>query len=358
MDIYESRQHSPRLISPERWEVKPWRPKKRDKRTNRPVENTEVWKVDDDRNLFAPPANCQDCCLALAGKRRMAGGVASFLVMAGRCAKLWDRPDIVEIDVVFGNLIWWHKYIMSKCFVIEILLFSCLIASVPLHEFYLAVNENQSGNSTYKNYLILMYFVFWWHDARCSCTWDFWDWSIHWAFLSSWIYVVYLRKSHRWTHLVFFWGARKLYLLTLCRHSDQVLKESWMAKLATCIYDDCVDFWILDVWFSTFSTLTCHINNKKQCGRWPWVVSCCPPWHWFIVGPTQKMSPFWGVDSIPPVVLGEFVCCNCFRPGHQSHGPGSGVPRILLKKAPTSQSQAQHVLFFFETFGYRNSSCS
>ena len=119
-----------------------------------------------------------------------------------------------------------------------------------------------------------MYFVFWWHDARCSCTWDFWDWSIHWAFLSSWIYVVYLRKSHRWTHLVFFWGARKLYLLTLCRHSDQVLKESWMAKLATCIYDDCVDFWILAVWFSTFSTLTCHINKKINVvvGLELWVV--------------------------------------------------------------------------------------
>ena len=37
------------------------------------MENTEVWKVDDDRNLFAPSANCQDCCLALAGKRRMVG---------------------------------------------------------------------------------------------------------------------------------------------------------------------------------------------------------------------------------------------------------------------------------------------
>ena len=144
-----------------------------------------------------------------------------------------------------------------------------------------------------------------------------------------------------------FRGARNLYLLTLCMHSDQVLKESWMAKLATCIYDDSVDFWILAVWFSTFSILTCHINNKKQCGRWPWVVSCCPPWHWFIIGPIQKMSLFWGVDSIPAVVLGEFVCCNCFRPGHQSHGRGSGIPRFLLKKAPTSLSQAQHVLFSF-----------
>lgn len=132
-------------------------------------------------------------------------------------------------------------------------------------------------------------------------------------------------------------GARNLYLLTLCLHSDQVLKESWMTKLATRIYDDCVDFWILAVWFSTFSIITCHINNKNKCGRWPW--------HWYIIGPTQKMSLFWGVDSIPPVVLGEFVCCNCFRPGHQSHGRGSGVPGILLKKAPTSQIQAQHVLF-------------
>lgn len=107
--------------------------------------------------------------------------------------------------------------------------------------------------------------------------------------------------------------------------------------------------WLLDISRLIFYLLQISMpyQQQKQCGRWPWVVSCCPPWHWFIIGPIQKMSLFWGVDSIPAVVLGEFVCCNCFRPGHQSHGRGSGIPRFLLKKAPTSLSQAQHVLFSF-----------
>ena len=123
-----------------------------------------------------------------------------------------------------------------------------------------------------------------------------------------------------------------------------------MAKLATCICAECVDFWILAVWCRLiFYLLYTNMPYQQQKTMWSSALSCelLPPWHWFIFGPIQKMSLFWGVDSIPPVVLGEFVCCNCFRPGHQSHGPGSGVPRILLKKTPTSPSQAQHVFLFF-----------
>lgn len=84
MDIYESRQLNDftREVRGETMAAQEKGPK------NRPLENTEVWKVDDDRNLFAPSANCQDCRLALAGKRRMAGVSGLFLAMGGRCAKL------------------------------------------------------------------------------------------------------------------------------------------------------------------------------------------------------------------------------------------------------------------------------
>ncbi len=43
--------------------------------------NTEVWKADDDRNLVAPPANCQDC--------RLADGRRWMKVAFGFVVRLW-----------------------------------------------------------------------------------------------------------------------------------------------------------------------------------------------------------------------------------------------------------------------------
>ena len=153
-----------------------------------------------------------------------------------------------------------------------------------------------------------------------------------------------------------FRGARNLYLLTLCLHSDQVLKDSWMAKLATCIYDDCVDFWILAVWFSTFSKLACHINNKNNVvvGLELWVVV-----HLDIdlfLAPPKKCHLFeaW-IQFLLSFLVNLFAAIVFVLViNHMAGAPGT---TDFAEESSNVTKSSATCFVFFETFGYWYSSC-
>lgn len=124
---------------------------------------------------------------------------------------VWEKRDNVEIDVILWNVIWWHKCIMSKYnAVLSISLYRCF-DSTSAFTWILLGRKLRTNQANQPTKTILFCYILCFDDMML----DVLAHGIHGVDPStelSWVlefYVVYLRKSHRWTDLWCFSGRQE-----------------------------------------------------------------------------------------------------------------------------------------------------